>query len=310
VRPETTQALAIDSRASGSLDHPFAVDAFTIPLSAGDSFHMDSGGTCPHPGSFAVTLVAPSGRAVERSSGQGCGSFGVTALRESGTYEVRVQDVGGYRGSYSFGVSGEPLGLTCTATNAGPNDDESSPEVALPFPVRLGESTYNSLWVNTNGNVTFDGPMADYVPTPFATFFRPVVAAYWDDVDTRGPTDGQVRYGTGSVGGRPSFCVRWDAVARYDEPDSDQARNTFRLYLVDRGDVAPGDFDIVLQYASIEWNEHGAAVGYTNGSGEPGTFFELPGSRTDGAFLDGTATSLAAGSTAGQRDGVYVYPIR
>ncbi|HWJ83494.1 MAG TPA: nidogen-like domain-containing protein [Nocardioides sp.] len=307
---ETTSTLTIDSTASGSLDRRFAVDEFRIQLQAGEAFRMDAGGTCPHPGTFAVALIAPSGRAIDRSTATGCGHFGVTDLKESGTYLVRVQDVGGYKGSYSFGVSGNALGLTCTANNVGPNDDDSSPELPLPFPVDFFGQTFGSVWVNTNGNVTFDGPMSTYIPDDLATETRPIVAAFWDDVDTRNPTAGQVRYGLGSVDGRQAFCVRWDAVAHYAQAADDTKRNTFRLYLVDRGDVSSGAFDIVFQYGSIQWNYRGAGVGYTNGTQAPGTYLEVPGSRTTTAFLDGTPSSLVAGSAGGGGPGVRIYQVR
>jgi hypothetical protein len=99
-------------------------------------------------------------------------------------------------------------------------------------------------------------------------------------------------------------------VAHYSQPDSDTKRNTFRLYLVDRSDVAAGAFDIVFQYASIQWNYRGAGVGFTNGTQTPGTYLELPGSRDTTSFLDGSPTSLAAGSAGGGGPGVRIYPIR
>jgi hypothetical protein len=103
--------------------------------------------------------------------------------------------------------------------------------------------------------------------------------------------------------------------------------NTFSVALVDRSDVMPGDFDIVFKYNGLEWDtgddscgkdglatvkwmpdENGnplnpirvpifsARAGYSNGSGDDGTYYELPGSGTPGGLLG--------------LSGSYTYPIR
>ena len=59
--------------------------------------------------------------------------------------------------------------------------------------------------------------------------------------------------------------------------------------LIDRSDVAAGDFDIEFNYDRIQWETGDASggdacqggeparVGFSNGSGAPGAFFELAG---------------------------------
>ncbi|MDN3356363.1 hypothetical protein [Actinomadura sp. DC4] len=83
-----------------------------------------------------------------------------------------------------------------------------------------------------------------------------------------------------------------------------------------------GAFDIMVRYRRPRWESGdlsggrgglggtSAAVGYTNGSGEPGTFLEVPGSRTPGSFLDTAPNDLAHTSTGSDQTGVHVYPIR
>jgi Ca2+-binding RTX toxin-like protein len=68
----------------------------------------------------------------------------------------------------------------------------------------------------------------------------------------------------------------------------------------------PGDFRIVFNYDRIQWETGDASggsngfggssarVGYSNGSAQPGTFFELMGSGTNGILLDSGALSLIA----------------
>lgn len=319
---ETTSAIAIGQQASGSLDSPFVVDVFSIDLAAGDSIRIEPGGTCPADGTFSVTLVAQSGRAITRTRGTGCGWLGVSALQESGTYQLRVEDLGGFTGPYAFNVSGAGLGLSCAANEVGPNDDGSSDEVTLPFTLDFKGRSFSSVWVNNNGNVTFDGPLSQYTPAPLATFGRSMVAAWWADVDTRGTGAGQVRFGLGQVDGRQAFCVDSTDVGYYGGVSDSSKRNTYQLYLVDRSDVAPGAFDIVFRYTKLQWETGSAsggsgglggtsaAVGYTNGTGADGTFLELPGSRVPGSFLDGGPFSLVATSTGTDEPGVHLFQIR
>jgi Nidogen-like len=139
-------------------------------------------------------------------------------------------------------------------------------------------------------------------------------------VDTRGTGSQPVRFGPGTVGGRRAFCVDYDHVGYFDQ-HADKL-DAFRLFIVDRSDVAPGAFDIVFTYSLLQWETGdlsggtgglggtSAAVGYTNGTGQPGTFRELPGSRVPGSFLDTSPTGLTHTSTGGTDVGVHIFPVR
>lgn len=317
---ETTSAIQLGQRATGSLDAPFAVDVFTVTLQAGDAVRLTTPGPCPGTGTFSVTLVSPSGNPITRTRGAGCGTLGASGLRESGEYSLRVHDSGGFTGGYTLLLERDDLALTCRANQVAPTDDESSPEVPLPFTVNFHGRQFGSLWVNNNGNVTFDGPLDVYTPEPFEGLRRAVVAAWFADVDTRGEGSLPVRYGEGSVGGRRAFCVDYGQVGYYERHDD--LINSFQLFIVDRGDVAAGAFDVVLRYRQLQWETGdasggtrgrggvSAAVGYSNGTGQPGTFLEVDGSRRPGSFLDGAPGSLVRSSTNSDQPGVHVYPVR
>ncbi|MEE4540624.1 nidogen-like domain-containing protein [Streptomyces sp. V4-01] len=317
---ETTAELQLGRPADGSLDAPGAVDVYTVDLGANDAVHLSTDGPCTHQGTFTVTFVAPSGRVITTNGGPGCGTFAVTGLTESGRYQLRIDDTGGFTGAYRIALDRDALGTTCEASQVAPNDDGSSPEIPMPFGIDFHGRQFRSLWVNNNGNVTFDGPMSDYTPADLATFDRPAIAAWWADVDTTGALSMPVRYGLGDVGGRRAVCVDFDHVGYYS--GHDDKLNSFELFIVDRGDVAPGAFDIVFHYAQLQWETGdasggagglggtSAAVGFTNGTGAPGTFLEVAGSRTPGSFLDGAPGSLSASSTNSSEAGLHVYPIR
>ena len=48
------------------------------------------------------------------------------------------------------------------------NDDSSTGRITLPFELGFFGETYTSLFVNNNGNVTFDAPLFDYTPYPLS----------------------------------------------------------------------------------------------------------------------------------------------
>jgi hypothetical protein len=192
----------------------------------------------------------------------------------------------------------------------------------LGFTANFYGAQRSRVYVNNNGNVTFDAPLSNYTPFPLAAVNREIIAPFFADVDTRAARSGVVRYGYGSVvfEGRPAFCATWENVGYYLR--GDDKLNSFQLLLVDRGDRAPGDFDIVFNYDQILWETGDAdggvgglggtpaRAGFSNGTGLPGTSFEVPGSGSSGAFLDSAADGLVHRSVGGSAAGRQIYTIR
>ena len=211
----------------------------------------------------------------------------------------------------------------CAATDLAANDDGSSPAVQLPFEIDFYGQRYEQLWVNNNGNVTFDGPLAEYTPFGLADTSSVIIAPFFADVDTRGEGSDVVRYGYGTTTyeGRPAFCVNWLDVGYYW--NHFDKLNSFQLLLVDRSDRRTGDVDIVFNYDEVAWETGDASdgvdgfggssarVGFSNGTLATGTSFELVGSGVPGAFLDtNTATGLVNKSLDTSVPGRYVFEIR
>lgn len=207
----------------------------------------------------------------------------------------------------------------CIANPLPANDDSSTAPVLLPFKVNFYGTSYDRLYVNNNGNVTFNAPLSTYTPFGLASTNTPIIAPFFADVDTRGG-GGYVGYGWGNTlyEGRPAFCVTWKSVGYYSNHNDKQ--NSFQLLLVQHG--SSGDMDIVFNYDQIQWETGDASggrgglggtsarVGFSNGSGEDGTFFEMPGSAVPGAFLDSSPTGLATGSAGSTQPGRHVFRIR
>jgi uncharacterized repeat protein (TIGR01451 family) len=228
-----------------------------------------------------------------------------------------------------------------TANIIAPNDDGSSNEVPLPFAVNFFGTTFNSLFVNNNGNVTFGEALSEFTPTGLNSDNGgiPIIAAYWADVDTTGATSGSfeaptipsavVTYGVDTVNGHPAFGVDYENVG-YFKTHTDKL-NSFQLILIDRSDTGiAGAFDIEFDYDKIQWESGdasngidglcggqtegcvSAAVGYSNGTGTAGTNFQLPGSFVPGALLDNgpVATALIHQAMGGTMQGRTTFAVR
>ena len=125
--------------------------------------------------------------------------------------------------------------------------------MSIGFSINFFSNAYSQLFVNNNGNVTFNSAQSDYTPSGLGGGYsgQAIIAPFFADVDTRGEGSGLTSYGTGSYAGNIAFGVTWPAVGYYEE--GTDKLNTFQLILVDRADVGAGDFDIYFNYDQIQW---------------------------------------------------------
>ncbi len=142
------------------------------------------------------------------------------------------------------------------------NDDGSSAAINITSifggsGLNFFGTSYTTLYVNNNGNITFGGPLSAYIAAPIGGggLVRPIIAAYWFDIDTRGGVD------TASPGGTSTgsnlvyydldttsriFTATWDDVGYYSGYIG--APNAFQIRLIDMGG---GNFDIDFIYEVI-----------------------------------------------------------
>jgi hypothetical protein len=212
----------------------------------------------------------------------------------------------------------------------GANDDGSTGVVGIGFNIDFFGEVYNSLWVNNNGNVTFEGPLGTYTPFNLVTTGVPMLAPFFGDVDTRGASD-LVSYGAGTFDGHDAFGVNWVDVGYYSFSPGPN-RNSFQLIIVDRPDTgADGNFDFIFNYDQIQWEAGQASSSDANGCGGfsaragwsngAANSFELAGSAVNGAFLDSGncrdfgaippgPNALIFNSLNSDIDGRYVFSVR
>jgi hypothetical protein len=168
----------------------------------------------------------------------------------------------------------------------GPNDDGSSLAIditpAFPGGLNFFGTTYRSVFLNTNGNITFNGAVGTYTPDAFPVSDQPMIAPYWADVDIRSsacdescdfdfttfeedcvascsnPTDNGVWYHFEP--GRAVFT--WDNVNYFQCHDDRQM--SFQLILTAAegcGGATSTDFSVEFRFNKCQWDTGDASSG-------------------------------------------------
>lgn len=185
-------------------------------------------------------------------------------------------------------------------------------DISSVFPNGLNfyGTRWDTLIINTNGNISFGDPVYDYTPdTSIAHYYTPMIAPFWADVDTSaylylgwdGETFVDITPGGNSAGTNliwydldpwaGTVTVTWDDVG-YSSGNVDWL-NAFQLQLQDTGN---GDFDITFIYEDINWvtgdfsggvagiGGTPARAGFTAGDGV--NYFEFAASGDTWSMLD------------------------
>jgi hypothetical protein len=218
-------------------------------------------------------------------------------------------------------MPGAVRAIAGTNANSLPHeDDEPSPQANIGFTINFFGSQFNQVFVNNNGNITFGQAFPTFTPTALNSGNGgiPIIAPFFADVDTRvGPA---VTYGQGTLCGLPVFAVNYIGVGYFDQHLN--KTDSFQVVLIDRADTGAGNFDIEFNYDNIQWETgdasggtnglggESAAVGFSNGTGNAGTFFELPGSHVNGALINGGPDALVSDSLLASTPGRFHFLVR
>lgn len=211
-------------------------------------------------------------------------------------------------------------GANATTRYVAGNDDKSTDLIPLGFSINFFGKTRSGLYINNNGNVTFDVASSTFTPFDLTRTNAEILAPFFGDVDTRGTGNSLVTYGSGTVDGHQAFGVNWPGVGYYSQNTS--KLNIFQLVIIDRSDIGAGNWDFQFNYDQVKW-ETGGASGGTNGlggnsaragfslaSGTVGACFEMPGSAVNGYLLDGGAMALIDSSLYSTQSGRDIFSVR
>ncbi|MBL8000542.1 MAG: gliding motility-associated C-terminal domain-containing protein [Flavobacteriales bacterium] len=180
-----------------------------------------------------------------------------------------------------------------------PNDDLSSAAIIIPFQFNLYGDQYNTLYINNNGNISFQNPYGTFSATPFPNNQFIMVAPFWADVDTRGDdglglNGGEVLYKVTPT----ALYVNWVDVG-YFAQQTDK-KNSFQLIITDGTDPVIGvGKNVSFCYKNMDWTTGSASGGVNGFGGTPAVVganrgnavdyiqfgtFDAPGSAYDGPF--------------------------
>jgi len=148
----------------------------------------------------------------------------------------------------------------------GRNDDGFSGPIGLGYTLHnFFGSDYSSIFINNNGNVTFDDGLAAFTPTGPQGASQPVIAPFFADVDTRNADSGVV-YVNQSIANET--IITWDHVGYYGSRDG--KLDTFQLVIRGAGYATPaGEGQIGFFYGGMEWETGDASGGSGGFLGKP-----------------------------------------
>lgn len=175
-------------------------------------------------------------------------------------------------------------------------DDDSSLPINLPVDFPFFNRSFSTIYVTTNGLISYGLPFSEYVPYPFPTFGFTGVAPYWTDIDIR--NGGRIYYR--ELDDRTGIISRIDAeirrafptfanyrsslalVATYDRVAgyriSNVPRNTFQVVVCTNGRFS----FTIYHYKQLEWHATETTTGAQAGfnAGDNATYYIIEGSFT------------------------------
>jgi hypothetical protein len=162
-------------------------------------------------------------------------------------------------------------GSTTVYGPEGRNDDASSTLINLPFVFNFYGVNYNSLYINNNGNISFNNYYSQFTANPFPDPSYNMIAPFWADIDTRNPggflpndTSGVVYFKLTPT----AMIVKWDRVGYFDAHTDKQV--TFQLIITDGTDpLLPPGKNVGFCYGDMQWTT-GDVTG-AGGFGSPAT---------------------------------------
>ncbi len=153
--------------------------------------------------------------------------------------------------------------------------DDCSEEIELGFSFNFFGESYESLFINSNGNLTFIEDFIEYTPEPFCLNGPKMIAPFFGDADLN--KGGEIRYYLDPEG--HYLIVSWLELGYFGcEVDCD-LRNTFQCILHDGsvkeilGQQVSSMANVLFMYQDMEWttgNSSGGEEGFKGSSATVG----------------------------------------
>jgi len=172
--------------------------------------------------------------------------------------------------------------------------DDGTTTIGLPFPVMFYGRTHHRIYVNANGNPTFDRALTEHINVSLPRLCCPALFPFWDDLNDSWGGDICADY----LPDRGVFVLEWSEVPRYDELGSE----TFEVLFFDTA-VYPtmsGDTYIEFHYGELSvTNSSTVGIDAGDGSGFVQSVHNGNYSAHASPLEEGRALSILNGDTLG-----------
>lgn len=194
---------------------------------------------------YEIEFVDRAGNSGMETNGGACFSFTTPAVPDFFSEQFSSGfDLDGMsilftpNGSIDFyagcGESIESLPVDPSGGNVLDMGDDSSSDISSSITLPFYGTSWNGVYVNSNGSITFEGGDTSYSESIGSHFSQPRISCLWDDLN---PSSG------GSVSWKQlsdSLVVTWENVPEYSSSNS----NTFQVQLFANGDIRMSWLDI------------------------------------------------------------------
>lgn len=151
-----------------------------------------------------------------------------------------------------------------------------------PSGINYFGTNYTSIYINTNGLITFNAPVTSYTPSTLANLTYPAIAVFWSDVNiTAGSGTGTNNIYWDLDPSTNRVTITWLGVRAYS--GSTANTNTFQLVLEH---TQNGNFEVDFIYQQIQWTNGYTGVAQTGLTNGGAIDYIIPGS--------GNATAIAS----------------
>jgi subtilisin family serine protease len=193
------------------------------------------------PGGQTVTLV-DDGTGIDQAAGDGIYTAQWTPSA-SGNYTLTFPTGDAIQvtvlSNYTVGEQ-SPTYQTITGTNLNLGDDDVA-TLTSPFPIQFGGGAFTSLYVSSNGTISFSNAFDDYLnislpmgssefgPATQELAVQTLVAPFWEDLFPVRGSDQNVFWGVVGTAPNRQLVVEWRNVRTYDCRDDANATATFEV---------------------------------------------------------------------------------
>jgi len=172
--------------------------------------------------------------------------------------------------------------ISSTGSDSGVHSDDAGAQVPIGFDFEFYGQVYNSLWVSSNGYLTFSSAnVRDYSNDPIPNTILPnsFIAPFWDDLDLG--SGGTIFYETTGVAPNRQFIVMYDQVPLYSDGSSSL---TFEVILSEADKSMAFIYNSLQNGTGQDADGRSASIGIENADGTVGVLYSYNGQR---ALRDG-----------------------